>query len=89
MPVRVLRVPAEPLVGGVRIDTYTVCPIAQPKAGATATVVGFPSTPVRTDRRGLAIVGRIAEAHGWEVSVADGTDGGARFGITGPEADTG
>lgn len=28
---------------------------------------------------GLAIVKRIAEAHGWEVSVTDGRDGGARF----------
>ena len=28
---------------------------------------------------GLAIVKRIAEAHGWEVAVADGRDGGARF----------
>ena len=28
---------------------------------------------------GLAIVKRIAEAHGWEVSVTEGSDGGARF----------
>jgi len=28
---------------------------------------------------GLAIVERIADAHGWTVSVADGSDGGARF----------
>jgi PAS domain S-box-containing protein len=28
---------------------------------------------------GLTIVKRIAEAHGWELSVTDGTDGGARF----------
>ena len=28
---------------------------------------------------GLTIVQRIVEAHGWELSVADGTDGGARF----------
>lgn len=28
---------------------------------------------------GLAIVKQIAEAHGWTVSVTDGTDGGARF----------
>ncbi|WP_142858228.1 PAS domain-containing protein [Salinigranum halophilum] len=28
---------------------------------------------------GLAIVKRIAEAHGWEVAVVDGRDGGARF----------
>jgi signal transduction histidine kinase len=28
---------------------------------------------------GLAIVKRIAEAHGWTVAVTEGTDGGARF----------
>jgi len=28
---------------------------------------------------GLAIVKRIVEAHGWKLSVTDGTDGGARF----------
>jgi signal transduction histidine kinase len=28
---------------------------------------------------GLAIVSRIAEAHGWDVSVTDSDDGGARF----------
>jgi signal transduction histidine kinase len=27
----------------------------------------------------LTIVKRIVEAHGWELSVTDGTDGGARF----------
>jgi len=32
---------------------------------------------------GLAIIKRIAEAHGWEITVTDGTDGGARFEITG------
>ena len=32
---------------------------------------------------GLAIVERIADAHGWDVSVTDGSDGGARFEITG------
>ncbi|WP_135827380.1 GAF domain-containing protein [Halorussus halobius] len=32
---------------------------------------------------GLSIVRRIASAHGWEVSVAEGSDGGARFEITG------
>ena len=31
---------------------------------------------------GLTIVKRIAEAHGWEVAVVDGTDGGARFELT-------
>jgi PAS domain S-box-containing protein len=32
---------------------------------------------------GLTIVRRIAEAHGWEVTVTDGTGGGARFEFTG------
>jgi PAS domain S-box-containing protein len=32
---------------------------------------------------GLTIVKRIAEAHGWQVTVVDGTDGGARFEFTG------
>jgi signal transduction histidine kinase len=28
---------------------------------------------------GLTIIKRIAEAHGWEITVTDGRDGGARF----------
>ena len=32
---------------------------------------------------GLRIVEQIAKAHGWEVSVTEGTEGGARFDITG------
>lgn len=32
---------------------------------------------------GLAIVDAIAEAHGWEVAVTDGSDGGARFDFSG------
>ena len=32
---------------------------------------------------GLTIVKRIAEAHGWEVEVRRGRDGGARFEFTG------
>lgn len=32
---------------------------------------------------GLSIVKRIAEAHGWEITAMSGTDGGARFEITG------
>ena len=31
---------------------------------------------------GLTIIKRIVEAHGWELSITDGTDGGARFEIT-------
>lgn len=34
---------------------------------------------------GLAIVERIAAAHGWDVSVTEGSDGGARFEVTGVE----
>ena len=32
---------------------------------------------------GLRIVERVAEAHGWAVRVVEGSDGGARFEITG------
>lgn len=34
---------------------------------------------------GLAIVQRIADAHGWEIEVVEGADGGTRFDITGVE----
>ena len=34
---------------------------------------------------GLAIVRDVVDAHGWEVTVTDGSDGGARFEITGVE----
>lgn len=34
---------------------------------------------------GLSIVKEIVEAHGWKISVTDGSDGGARFEITGVE----
>lgn len=34
---------------------------------------------------GLAIVKEIAEAHGWDIRVTDGTDGGARFEVSGVE----
>ncbi|WP_253738525.1 ATP-binding protein [Halohasta salina] len=44
-------------------------------------------TGYSTDRNGtgfgLAIVARIVEAHGWEISVVEGSAGGARFEITG------
>ncbi|MFC6988298.1 PAS domain-containing protein [Haloplanus sp. GCM10025708] len=32
---------------------------------------------------GLSVVARVAEAHGWDVTVTDSDDGGARFEITG------
>lgn len=35
---------------------------------------------------GLPIVEQIVEAHGWEIQVVDGTDGGARFEISGVES---
>ena len=37
---------------------------------------------------GLSIVKRVADAHGWEMTVTDGADGGARFEITGVTTDT-
>ena len=37
---------------------------------------------------GLAIVGEIAEAHGWEIAATEGPGGGARFEITGVDAAT-
>ncbi|MEZ3163795.1 ATP-binding protein [Halorubrum sp. RMP-47] len=36
---------------------------------------------------GLAIVERVAEAHGWAVDVTDGPDGGARFEFTGVDVE--
>jgi signal transduction histidine kinase len=36
---------------------------------------------------GLAIVERIAEAHGWSISVTEGRDGGARFEFTGVDCE--
>jgi K+-sensing histidine kinase KdpD len=43
-----------------------------------------PDTP-RTVRTGfgLAIVEQVVDAHGWELRVTEGADGGARFEITG------
>jgi signal transduction histidine kinase len=34
---------------------------------------------------GLSIVQKIVEAHSWEIRVIEGTEGGARFDITGVE----
>ncbi|MFW5905284.1 MAG: PAS domain-containing sensor histidine kinase, partial [archaeon] len=34
---------------------------------------------------GLNIVREIVDAHGWDIQVIDGQDGGARFEITGVE----
>jgi PAS domain S-box-containing protein len=35
---------------------------------------------------GLAIVGEVVQAHGWEIAVTEGREGGARFEVTGSEA---
>jgi PAS domain S-box-containing protein len=35
---------------------------------------------------GLSIVEQVVDAHGWEISVTDGAEGGARFEITGVDA---
>jgi len=32
---------------------------------------------------GLSIISEIADAHGWNIRVTDGTSGGARFEVTG------
>jgi len=37
---------------------------------------------------GLAIIKRVAEAHGWDIDVTEGSTGGARFEITGVEVVT-
>jgi signal transduction histidine kinase len=37
---------------------------------------------------GLAIVREITEAHGWDVTVVEGAEGGARFEFTGVDTDT-
>jgi PAS domain S-box-containing protein len=46
--------------------------------------VGYSTTEEGTGF-GLSIVKQIVDAHGWEIRVADGSDGGARFEITGVE----
>ncbi|MFB6135087.1 MAG: PAS domain S-box protein [Halanaeroarchaeum sp.] len=43
------------------------------------------STGVSGTGFGLRIVEQIAEAHGWDIAVTEGSDGGARFEITGVE----
>jgi signal transduction histidine kinase len=49
--------------------------VLEPGHSATAGGTGF----------GLATVRRIAEEHGWTLSLTEGTDGGARFEFTGVE----
>jgi PAS domain S-box-containing protein len=47
-------------------------------------VAGY-STSEKGTGFGLEIVGRVAEAHGWNIDVTEGSTGGARFEITGVE----
>ena len=37
---------------------------------------------------GVVIVNRVAQAHGWDIRVTDGSDGGARFEVTGVDGET-
>ena len=37
---------------------------------------------------GLSIVKHVVDAHGWDIRVTEGTEGGARFEITGIESAT-
>jgi len=43
------------------------------------------STAAQGTGFGLSIVKQVADAHGWDIHVTDGTDGGTRFEITGVE----
>jgi len=45
------------------------------------------STTVEGSGLGLAVVAAVADAHGWEIRVADGTAGGARFEVAIPDAE--
>jgi signal transduction histidine kinase len=47
--------------------------------------VGYSTTTEGTGL-GLSLVRQILDAHGWEIRVTEGTDGGARFEITGVES---
>jgi len=42
----------------------------------------FEVRPAADAAEGLAVVERVVEAHGWEVTLTDGEDGGARFEFT-------
>jgi len=63
-------------------------PGIDPEERETVFESGYTSSETGTGF-GLAIVQRIAEAHGWEVAVTEGDDGGARFefvGVDRPES---
>ena len=49
--------------------------------------VGYSTSPDGTGF-GLSIIKDVAEAHGWEITLTEGTAGGARFEITGVETGT-
>ncbi len=55
---------------GISVDTREV--VFEPGHTSTSDGTGF----------GLTIVRRVVEAHGWQVRIVDGTDGGARFEFT-------
>lgn len=50
----------------------------------TAFETGYSTTAEGTGF-GLGIVEEVAEAHDWQITITDGTDGGARFEVTGVE----
>ncbi|MES3161895.1 MAG: ATP-binding protein, partial [Halorubrum sp.] len=54
----------------ISVDTREV--VFEPGHTSTSDGTGF----------GLTIVRRVVEAHGWQVRIVDGTDGGARFEFT-------
>ena len=56
-----------------------------PKADREAVFESGYSTSREGTGFGLAIIEGIVTAHGWEIAVMDGSDGGARFEITGVE----
>jgi len=56
-----------------------------PEADRETVFEGGYSTNTEGTGLGLSIVDEIVEAHGWNVRVTEGTDGGARFEITGVE----
>jgi PAS domain S-box-containing protein len=58
-----------------------------PEERATILEAGYSTTSDGTGF-GLSIVKQLVEAHGWSLRVTDGTDGGARFEITGVESAT-
>ena len=75
-----VSVRVEPLPDGFAIEDDG--PGIPPEDRERVFEAGF-STSSSGNGFGLRIVQRIASAHGWDVSVTDGEDGGARFELTG------